>query len=153
MSWPRCASRRTAGSKFRRNPKLPSENRIFISALWDGTHYRPLTYRKARKSLKTGHFPDAICMAVPDPAETGGARYAIGSGPVYWVGPAAKSGQQLVGRIGDNPCIVGDFGVRHNVNERRICQWNGPAVPCLANATTAHGMVPPFDCFGTRETH
>jgi hypothetical protein len=25
--------------------------------VWDGTHYRPFTYRKARKSLKTGHFP------------------------------------------------------------------------------------------------
>jgi hypothetical protein len=57
-------------------------------------------------------------MAVPDPVELAALAYAIGSGPVYWVGPAAKSGQQLVCRIGDNPCIVSDFGVRHNVNER-----------------------------------
>ena len=87
--------------------------------VWDGTHYRPFTYRKARKSLKTGHFPRTrFAWRCQIQLKLAALAYAIGSGPVYWVGPAAKNEQQLVGRIGDNPCIVGDFGVRHNVNER-----------------------------------
>ena len=85
---------------------------------WDGTHYRPFTYRKARKSLKTGHFPRTrFAWRCQIQLKLAALAYAIGSGPVYWVGPAAKSGQQLVGRIGDNPCMVSDFGVRHNVND------------------------------------
>jgi hypothetical protein len=40
------------------------------------------------------------------------------SGPVFWIGPAVKTGQQLVGQIGDNPCIVSDFGVGHNAKNR-----------------------------------
>jgi len=38
----------------------------------------------------------------------------MGSGPVYWIGPAAKTGQQLVGQIGDNPCMVSHFGAGDN---------------------------------------
>ena len=36
------------------------------------------------------------------------------SGPVFWIGPAAKTGQQLVGQIGDNPCMVSHFGAGDN---------------------------------------
>ena len=54
------------------------------------------------------------------------ARYAMGSGPVYWIGPAAKTGQQLVGQIGDNPCIVSHFWARDNAEAagvyRRLVQ-------------------------------
>ena len=56
------------------------------------------------------------------------ARYAMGSGPVYWIGPAAKTGQQLVGQIGDNPCMVSHFGARDNAEtaEFRV-EW--PSYP------------------------
>jgi hypothetical protein len=54
------------------------------------------------------------------------ARYAMESGPVYWIGPAAKTGQQLVGQIGDNPCIVSHFWARDNAEAagvyRRLVQ-------------------------------
>jgi hypothetical protein len=68
----------------------------------DSTNYRPLTYRKVRRSLKTGHFTDTICRALPDPAETGALAYAMESEPVLWIGRAAKGGQQSVGQVGDN---------------------------------------------------
>jgi len=48
------------------------------------------------------------------------ARYAMGSGPVYWIGPAAKTGQQLVGQIGDNPCMVSHFGARDNAETAEL---------------------------------
>jgi|RhiMetdeSRZDD1v2_1073273.scaffolds.fasta_scaffold15119_4 hypothetical protein len=38
----------------------------------------------------------------------------MGSGPVYWIGPAAKTEQQLVGQIGDNPSMVSHFGAGDN---------------------------------------
>jgi ADP-ribose pyrophosphatase len=120
--------------------------------VWDGTHYRPFTYRKARKSLKTGHSPRTrFAWRCQIQLKLAALAYAIGSGPVYWVGPAAKSGQQLVGRIGDNPCMVGDFGVRHNANDGEFASGTAELSQRLSNATKAHGMVPPFELFSAQE--
>jgi hypothetical protein len=80
----------------------------------NGTHYRPLTYRKAREVSKPTASHTRFAGHRQIQQQLARARYAMGSGPVYWIGPAAKTGQQLVGQIGDNPCIVSHFGAGNN---------------------------------------
>ena len=79
----------------------------------------------------------------------------MGSGPVYWIGPAAKTGQQLVGQIGDNPCMVSHFGARDNAewpsyppstrrcngdNDGLIRRRNGAAVSAAVGSMNEYGV-------------
>jgi hypothetical protein len=67
----------------------------------------------------------------------------MGSGPVYWIGPAAKTGQQLVGQIGDNPSMVSHFGARDNA-EKGPFPANGRA------ARSGIGSPPSLSCCNRR---
>jgi hypothetical protein len=79
--------------------------------------------------FKTDHCIHAS-QGAARPRRGWSARYAMGSGPVLWIGPAvktgAKTGEQFVGQIGDNPRILSHFGVGNNAKNSEFAGPRGP---------------------------